>query len=194
MTKISALTDLTAAALTDELPAYRSPGNGRLTVKEILDQASHRLLFSSNTLVTKTDADTVETVLASYVIPAGTIQANDTIRLAWKADFPNSAATKTFKAKIAGQPVCGTFTFTTSKNWVYQADLTLRNNLTQIYGPMHSNTSAFGINASTNIIGVNGLNFAIDQTFEFTGQHNTSGSGSLSINLYALTIERLRVL
>lgn len=128
---------------------------------------------------TKTDANTTESTLWTLSIPANTIGAKDMLVVESYWENPNSATTKTFRAKIGGN------TFHTDQDTTNTA-LMLRSTLTS----MNATNSQRG-QISWTAGGFNGTNngavltqdMTTTQSLTLTAQWGTAGSGSNSITL-----------
>lgn len=139
----------------------------------------------------KTDANTSVGVLWSLLIPAGTIEANDTIVIRPKLTVPNSATTKTFGIRTqTGAVTIYAVSATTSASILPWVDGSMRNSLTsQIWVP--SGTTGIA-SVSGTALATTSIDFSIDQTLEFYGQWGTAGAGANSITLESALVYLVR--
>lgn len=188
MTKISQFTNQTAAQLTDELVAQRGTTNSLISARELL-QLGRVALGMSAVAVSKTDANTTETTLASVAVPAGTLGVNDALHVVSRWTFPNSATTKTFAVKFGGT-VFQRCSGQTNNTQTFELYISNRNSLTSQIGWWDGTTGVWGISGYDFVLGT--VNTANALNVDFTATWGTAGTGTNSIKLESYLVEVLR--
>lgn len=127
-----------------------------------------RMPFKQNTNISHTGTLT-NTIIASYLVPAGTFDANDIFRFRLATSQTNNANVKTIRVyantsvSLAGATLIATRTLTSSIGTSLARELVFKNSLSSqnIFSP----TANFGDDENSTNVGINStsIDFTIDQ-------------------------------
>lgn len=149
---------------------------------------ANRTLKQSSVSVVAPANDTNENILATYTIPAGTIQAGDEIEIMLGGSHTNSANTKTWRVRLGG--VAGTvfaaYAVTTSA--AIQSLIVIRFPTTATEKAWNSgNSSPFGTGSGAFTTGA--IDMANAQDLVITGQKAT-GSETMTLESYSMRLRK----
>ena len=150
---------------------------------------SLRSIYKSAVAVSKSDADTTETTLASVSIPAGAMSETGVIRIATLWSVPSSAATKRLRARFGGS-VLFNIDLTTSLSFTYEFILRGRGSISsQVSQP--SNAASWSTFGSSGVA-TTSIDFSTTQILTITGQWPVAAAGANNITLegYEVVVER----
>lgn len=128
---------------------------------------------------------TIETVLATIVIPAGSVGSNGSIRILSLWSYTNSANNKVLKGVVGGTAF---MSVTSTSTGSLQQETMLRNRGEQNSQVAFSPFFAGGIGVTANAVLSSAVNFSVAQTMTLTG---TLSNTSETITLEGYTVEIL---
>ncbi|CAO3459746.1 hypothetical protein [Azospirillum argentinense] len=184
-----------AAEPADALLAVRGAGNVRLTVAQLLALAGAAppglvsVLGCRHTPVDKSDTTVAETALYTLVIPGNTLGPNDSLRVSFRATYPNSAVTKTMRLRLGGTLFYAR-TESTQAAYAGQVLISNRNALNSQIGGFNNAGNVLGSSGSNHLTGA--VDLAAEQALTFTMAWGTAGSGSSLFTLESILVEHLR--
>jgi hypothetical protein len=140
-----------------------------------------RVLASSGQAISLTGT-TVETTLASVVVPGGSLGANGRLRITTLWSYPNSANSKTLKTKFGATTFFSVAQSTTATDR-HQTEIANRGVTNSQVGA--GLTAAFGTSGSAAVTA--SLDTTQDQTLAITGQLANAGE-TLTLETYMVEI------
>lgn len=151
-----------------------------------------RMPFKQNINVTHTGT-IANTIIASYLIPAGTFQENDLLRFVIQTSQTSNANVKTMRVyantsiSLTGATLLATRLLASAGGMVTARDLVFKNSLSS--QDIASTTNNFGDNENNNvIISQLTVNFAVNQyfiiAFELTNTTDSVILNSLRTNIF----------
>ncbi|MBA2658791.1 MAG: hypothetical protein H0U72_04375 [Nitrosospira sp.] len=126
-------------------------------------------VLSSSAVAVPCASTGVEEVLASFVIPAGTLGVNSILQIEPLWTFASSGNNKILKVKVAGIPIYTT-TRTTSAKECPLIVLANRNSLSSQIQPYDNNYGTAGSGAPS----IYSVDFSVNQTMQITAQRTVT--------------------
>lgn len=184
--------DLVSSSIT---PTQLSYLDATSSIQTQLNAKANNLLAKQNITITHTGT-TAETKIYSILIPAGSVQANDVLKLLMKAFGASGVASKSFRmyfntSDAIGGVQVGLNTIAATVSALTTRNIFCKNSLSsqQVIGPTISvsNEESTGQNAGS--YSTISINFAVDQYFIVSCQLTT---GTESASILGLTLQAER--
>lgn len=146
------------------------------------------VLYQNNVASSKSDANTTETTIGTYTIPAGTMGVNDSLRITTRWSVPATATLKHLRVKIGTSVLVFNSTTTNNLSFTNMAMISNRNSLTSQIGMASANNPWSVLNTALSTFTID---FSQAQTLTATAQWASAGDGSANITLESIMVEYL---